>query len=58
MKENSQGFILFFLTTIIKPKFIINTFWLTNANGMIELQNHHFVTLNEVIVQSRILDGC
>ena len=42
MKENSQGFILFFLTTIIKPKFIINTFWLTNANGMIELQNHHF----------------
>ena len=49
MKENSQGFILFFLTTIIKPKFIINTFWLTNANGMIELQNHHFVTSNEII---------
>ena len=34
---------------MIKPKFIIDKFWLTNANGMIELQNHHLVTSNEII---------
>lgn len=34
---------------MIYSKFFIEKFWLINANGMRELQNHHFVTSNEIV---------